>query len=875
LSTKLGLTRLLKSIEKYNFTLLELTVDEKVLSMEEVDILVEVLDRNEDHKKNGDKPKPENIPKRKKLFFIFFNSKRLTKEQEETSDDEEQEEVVVVKHVVGSITPRMSETPVWNDIKLKSTIDEVPKKRGMHQRSTSFYSVPTVTKTTPTDSNDKYKPLNLFKSAEKSLKSAQSSKTIGVSINVQGSSPRDEVKSLTLNLNKIKLDKVKSNNYTKYEPVKGTPDESKFCDPYYVARLLYHDHPSITKLDLRGKIKQGKDLKIIMPAVDLNNVLKELDISDNNLEGRYFSYVKEALKRNQTLEVLKMDGNLSTKIGLKRLIKAVKKYNNTLIDLKVDESILSMEEVDLLMEVIDRNEEYKKSGNIPDVEIISPRERLTVEEELESDEEETEKKVEAKHFKSTEYVSPRMDPGWDKKQLKSVNSFKLPSKETKPTIAPTSIFKNPFKRPTSTPSKLEHNSIQKSQSFSIGNTKGKYQTIQSPEAKKPTKKTNNYTKYEPVKGTPDESKFSDPYYVARLLYHDHPDVTKLDLRGKIKQGKDLKIIMPAVDLNNVLKELDISDNNLEGRYFSYVKEALKRNQTLEVLKMDGNLSTKIGLKRLIDAVSEYNFTLIDLKVDESILSMEEVDVLMEVIDRNEEYKKNGNIPEPESIEPRERLTTEEEIESDDEETEIKVEQKHFTSTPSFKKDSNDPDWTKSKNLKSVNTSSKNDSKLNQSLSFKSTPSSNGLQKSNSFSVSGTLPDNVKYQGPFAVQVHRSRINDRYLTSILLKGKKIDDEVAQEIFDSLKENLYVKKLNLQDNLLTDDCIPSLIELLKSNIVIDTIELEGNNFTSTGIDSILVAMKTNYSVTDFGIHDKISDDQIKILDKLLDRNFEKSK
>jgi hypothetical protein len=71
LSTKLGLTRLLKSIEKYNFSLLELTIDEKVLSMEEVDILVEVLDRNEDHKKNGDKPTAEKVPKRKK-FFIFF-----------------------------------------------------------------------------------------------------------------------------------------------------------------------------------------------------------------------------------------------------------------------------------------------------------------------------------------------------------------------------------------------------------------------------------------------------------------------------------------------------------------------------------------------------------------------------------------------------------------------------------------------------------------------------------------------------------------------------------------------------------------------------------------------------------------------------------
>jgi hypothetical protein len=295
---------------------------------------------------------------------------------------------------------------------------------------------------------------------------------------------------------------------------------------------------------------------------------------------------------------------------------------------------------------------------------------------------------------------------------------------------------------------------------------------------------------------------------------------------------------------------------------------------LEVLKMDGNLSTKIGLKRLIKSVKKYNNTLIDLQVDETILTMEEVDILMEVMERNEEYKKNGNIPEPISVEPRERLTTEQEMESDDEETEIKVEQKHFTSTSSFKKDSNDPGWAKSKNLKSVEVSlSKNDTK--QSLSFKKTPSSNTLQKSNSFSVSGTLPENTKYQGPFAVQVHRSRINDRYLTSISLKGKKIDDEVAQEIFDSLKENLYVKKLNLQDNLLTDDSIPSLIELLKSNIVIDTIELEGNNFTSSGIDSILVAMKTNYSVTDFGIHDKISDEQIKTLDKLLDRNFEKSK
>ena len=65
LSTKLGLQRLLKAVEEYNFSLIDLTVDENVLTMEEVDILVEVIDRNQEFKDKNEKPKPKKVPKRK------------------------------------------------------------------------------------------------------------------------------------------------------------------------------------------------------------------------------------------------------------------------------------------------------------------------------------------------------------------------------------------------------------------------------------------------------------------------------------------------------------------------------------------------------------------------------------------------------------------------------------------------------------------------------------------------------------------------------------------------------------------------------------------------------------------------------------------
>eukprot|EP01080_Neovahlkampfia_damariscottae_P004608 gene4608-7990_t len=894
LSTKLGLTRLLKAVEEYNFTIIDLTVDENVLTMEEVDILVDVIDRNQELKEKGEKPEPKNIPKRK----------ILTQQEEEESDEEEQEDIVVVKHVVGSITPRMSTTPSWNEVKLKSSNLEHPSShnRPKHQRSVSYSdSSKPLTKsvsfsTRPLDKSFKLSTpkTNLDISKNKT----SSNKSMDFSISVEKSSPRGnkekEKKSnraISLRINDVKkTNKVKSNNFSKYEAIKGSPEESKFSDPKYIASLLYHDHPELKKLDLRGKIKNGKDLKIIMPSLDYNKYVKELDIRDNNIEGKYFKYLKETVKRNSVLEVIKMDGNCSTLLGLKRLIKTVEKYNNTLIDLQVDEKVLTMEEVDILMEVMERNEEYKDKDEIPETPIVLPRERLTVEEEEESDDEEIEKKDEPKHYKSTEFKSPREDPGYDKVKLKSISSFKLSSdKSLGQTKTSNFEFKNPFKRTSVQSSKLptqqSNSPLQKSHSFSFGSNQKKNQLslkLDKVKTEKPQKiKSNNFTKYEPIKGSPDESKFSDPHYVACLLYFDHPEIKKLDLRGKIQQGKDLKIIMPAIDNNKYLKELDIRDNNLEGRYFSYLKEAIKRNQVLEVIKMDGNLSTKLGLKRLIEAVKDFNFTIVDLQVDETVLTMEEIDTLMEVMDRNQEHKKKNNIPETIGLPQRERLTTEEENESDDEESEIIVEKKHFKSTE-FISPREDPGWDKVK-LKSI------DPKTNPKSNRLSAPNSNStstslksptskekrLQKSQSFSNAGTLPSNAKYQGPFAMQVHRARINDNYLTAIILKDKEMEDDAAEHIYASLEENVIVKKLNLQDNDLTDASIPGLIDLILKNKTLDTIELEGNKFSSKRIDDVIEALESNYSIIDIGICDKISDEQVEKLDKILDRNFEKAK
>jgi hypothetical protein len=80
----------------------------------------------------------------------------------------------------------------------------------------------------------------------------------------------------------------------------------------------------------------------------------------------------------------------------------------------------------------------------------------------------------------------------------------------------------------------------------------------------------------------DTTQLSDPRYIFKIISQNDPELTSLNLRGEIKQGKDLKIIMPSLDNNTTLKLLDLRDNNIQGRYFKYIKQALMRNQTLEV-----------------------------------------------------------------------------------------------------------------------------------------------------------------------------------------------------------------------------------------------------------------------------------------------------
>jgi hypothetical protein len=316
----------------------------------------------------------------------------------------------------------------------------------------------------------------------------------------------------------------------------------------------------------------------------------------------------------------------------------------------------------------------------------------------------------------------------------------------------------------------------------------------------------------------------DSKELAKKLANNDPSITKLELGNKGITGEFLCDIMPALDFNTKVTFVDLSDNNIDGKYFNQVKETFLRNQTIETFWFQGNNSTEESCHQLIEGLQE-NFTLTDFQLDKNKMDYDDDENYDEYMERNQAMKVENNKTIKSDILPR----------GQEKKEPIKVEEKKNEPKPVSKPVSKPIN----KNTNSVSSNSsggfvkpplKATGKLPKETVNESSSSSGGwvkpeLKSTNSpFKTTGTSspapksstpPSTVKsptfqtssnvwnYSGPLANEIKRIRTNDKYLNKLSVASKKVTDDTAKEIFAALENNKVLKKLDLQNNLLTDD------------------------------------------------------------------------
>eukprot|EP01080_Neovahlkampfia_damariscottae_P010766 gene10766-3385_t len=395
----------------------------------------------------------------------------------------------------------------------------------------------------------------------------------------------------------------------------------------------------------------------------------------------------------------------------------------------------------------------------------------------------------------------------------------------------------------------------------------------------------------------------DSKELAKKLAANDPSITKLELSNQGVTGDFLKDIMPALDFNTTVTHLDLSENNIDEKYFPEIRETFLRNQTIEEFIFLGNKITEKGGKILIDGLRE-NYTLIDFQIDKVNLDYDEDDDHDDCLERNQQMKEEGNKTVT-NVLPRGAKKEEKKVENKPaKETRppIKKTTTPVKSTP-VKATTNSSSSggyvkpvlksTNSPYSKQVNTTPTASSGAFVKPALKSTNSpfkTTGNATSSTTTTQKKAPVKTStptkttskpttsstvwsYSGPLSNEIKRIKINDKYLSKIDLSNKKVTDETSKELFSALETNRVLKKLQLNDNLLTDEAIHYMEKMFPLNTTLDTLELEGNNFTPKGIDHFCEALEKNWSLTDATISIDATDDQLDIIDDLLDRNFDK--
>ena len=130
-------------------------------------------------------------------------------------------------------------------------------------------------------------------------------------------------------------------------------------------KKISQNSPLLKEINLSKKRLDDKIAKDLFKAISSNKYLTKIILTDNFFTDLSMESISQMMITNNTLEVLELEGNKFTQVGIKNFIKSLEK-NRSLTDVTISEDATDSQ-LDEIDDILDRN--YEKLKNKTEIKI--------------------------------------------------------------------------------------------------------------------------------------------------------------------------------------------------------------------------------------------------------------------------------------------------------------------------------------------------------------------------------------------------------------------------------------------------------------------------------------------------------------------------